>query len=88
LKKKFTTKSKMEEKISGASGASNQWFARRTGLSACIFFACGKKGYRFYPLRTSPGPAGCTPQGIISVMLQLLRQSGRVVAKYQSGWYC
>jgi hypothetical protein len=22
-----------------------------TGLSACIFFACGKKGYRFYPLR-------------------------------------
>jgi hypothetical protein len=24
-----------------------------TGLSACIFFACGKKGYRFYPLRES-----------------------------------
>jgi hypothetical protein len=23
----------------------------RTGLSACIFFASGKKGYRFYPLR-------------------------------------
>jgi hypothetical protein len=23
----------------------------RTGLSACIFFACGKKGYRFNPLR-------------------------------------
>jgi hypothetical protein len=22
-----------------------------TGLSACIFFASGKKGYRFYPLR-------------------------------------
>jgi hypothetical protein len=22
-----------------------------TGLSACIFFAAGKKGYRFYPLR-------------------------------------
>jgi hypothetical protein len=22
-----------------------------TGLSACIFFACGKKGYRSYPLR-------------------------------------
>ncbi|MDR1128971.1 MAG: hypothetical protein LBL20_06635 [Treponema sp.] len=22
-----------------------------TGLYACIFFACGKKGYRFYPLR-------------------------------------
>jgi hypothetical protein len=25
-----------------------------TGLSACIFFASGKKGYRFYPLRV-PG---------------------------------
>jgi hypothetical protein len=25
--------------------------AAGTGLSACIFFACGKKGYRFYPLR-------------------------------------
>ncbi|MDR1635745.1 MAG: hypothetical protein LBR93_00250, partial [Treponema sp.] len=25
----------------------------QTGLSACIFFACGKKGYRFYPLRCS-----------------------------------
>jgi hypothetical protein len=25
--------------------------APETGLSACIFFACGKKGYRFYPLR-------------------------------------
>jgi hypothetical protein len=25
--------------------------AERTGLSACIFFACGKKGYRFNPLR-------------------------------------
>jgi hypothetical protein len=24
---------------------------QKTGLSACIFFACGKKGYRFYPLR-------------------------------------
>jgi hypothetical protein len=24
---------------------------KKTGLSACIFFACGKKGYRFYPLR-------------------------------------
>jgi hypothetical protein len=24
---------------------------RPTGLSACIFFAGGKKGYRFYPLR-------------------------------------
>jgi hypothetical protein len=23
----------------------------RTGLSACIFFATGKKGYRFNPLR-------------------------------------
>jgi hypothetical protein len=23
----------------------------RTGLSACIFFVCGKKGYRFNPLR-------------------------------------
>jgi hypothetical protein len=23
----------------------------RTGLSACIFFASGKKGYRFNPLR-------------------------------------
>jgi hypothetical protein len=22
-----------------------------TALSACIFFAFGKKGYRFYPLR-------------------------------------
>jgi hypothetical protein len=29
--------------------------APETGLSACIFFACGKKGYRFYPLR---GPNG------------------------------
>jgi hypothetical protein len=27
--------------------------AQKTGLSACIFFACGKKGYRFYPLRGS-----------------------------------
>jgi hypothetical protein len=27
--------------------------APETGLSACIFFACGKKGYRFYPLRVS-----------------------------------
>jgi hypothetical protein len=25
--------------------------APETGLSACIFFACGKKGYRFYPSR-------------------------------------
>jgi hypothetical protein len=25
--------------------------APETGLSACIFFAIGKKGYRFYPLR-------------------------------------
>jgi hypothetical protein len=25
----------------------------RTGLSACIFFACGKKVYRSYPLRGS-----------------------------------
>jgi hypothetical protein len=25
--------------------------APETGLSACIFFAAGKKGYRFYPLR-------------------------------------
>jgi hypothetical protein len=25
--------------------------AAGTGLSACIFFAAGKKGYRFYPLR-------------------------------------
>jgi hypothetical protein len=24
---------------------------KKTGLSACIFFAAGKKGYRFYPLR-------------------------------------
>jgi hypothetical protein len=24
---------------------------QKTGLSACIFFACGQKGYRFYPLR-------------------------------------
>jgi hypothetical protein len=24
---------------------------QKTGLSACIFFASGKKGYRFYPLR-------------------------------------
>jgi hypothetical protein len=24
----------------------------RTGLYACIFFACGKKGYRFNPLRS------------------------------------
>jgi hypothetical protein len=24
---------------------------QKTGLSACIFFAYGKKGYRFYPLR-------------------------------------
>jgi hypothetical protein len=26
---------------------------RPTGLSACIFFACGKKGYRSYPLRVA-----------------------------------
>jgi hypothetical protein len=26
---------------------------QKTGLSACIFFACGKKVYRFYPLRCS-----------------------------------
>jgi hypothetical protein len=25
--------------------------APETGLYACIFFACGKKGYRFNPLR-------------------------------------
>jgi hypothetical protein len=25
--------------------------AAGTGLYACIFFACGKKGYRFNPLR-------------------------------------
>jgi hypothetical protein len=32
----------------------------RTGLSACIFFASGKKGYRFYPLRVPKSgiPAG------------------------------
>jgi hypothetical protein len=24
---------------------------QKTGLSACIFFASGKKGYRFNPLR-------------------------------------
>jgi hypothetical protein len=29
-----------------------------TGLSACIFFACGKKGYRFYPLRESKPQSG------------------------------
>jgi hypothetical protein len=28
-------------------------YGARTGLSACIFFACGKKGYRFNPLRVS-----------------------------------
>jgi hypothetical protein len=26
---------------------------QKTGLSACIFFAYGKKGYRSYPLRES-----------------------------------
>jgi hypothetical protein len=31
----------------GASGH----LCGRTGLSACIFFAAGKKGYRFNPLR-------------------------------------
>jgi hypothetical protein len=34
-------------KYLGASGH----LRGRTGLSACIFFACGKKGYRSYPLR-------------------------------------
>jgi hypothetical protein len=33
-------------------------FAPETGLSACIFFACGKKGYRFYPLRVLAAYAG------------------------------
>jgi hypothetical protein len=31
---------------------------QKTGLSACIFFACGKKGYRSYPIartKTVPG---------------------------------
>jgi hypothetical protein len=31
--------------------ATSGCLAPETGLSACIFFACGKKGYRFYPLR-------------------------------------
>jgi hypothetical protein len=31
---------------------------QKTGLSACIFFACGKKGYRFYPLRGRPRTKG------------------------------
>jgi hypothetical protein len=33
----------------GASGHASG----RTGLSACIFFATGKKGYRFNPLRVA-----------------------------------
>jgi hypothetical protein len=36
--------------ILGASGPSGL-----TGLSACIFFACGKKGCRFNPLRVRRG---------------------------------
>jgi hypothetical protein len=35
----------------GASGHASG----RTGLSACIFFAYGKKGYRFNPLRWPNG---------------------------------
>jgi hypothetical protein len=43
----------------------------RTGLSACIFFACGKKGYRSNPLRV--------PQwGIL--LLFILPQSRRSIA--------
>jgi hypothetical protein len=30
---------------------------RPTGLSACIFFADGKKGYRYYPLRVAADAA-------------------------------
>jgi hypothetical protein len=36
----------------GASGLTDL-----TGLSACIFFACGKKGYRCNPLRGPNGEA-------------------------------
>jgi hypothetical protein len=32
--------------------------APETGLSACIFFAYGKKGYRFYPLREPKPQSG------------------------------
>jgi hypothetical protein len=33
----------------------------RTGLSACIFFARGKKGYRCNPLRVPYGDSGSDP---------------------------
>jgi hypothetical protein len=40
----------------------------RTGLSACIFFASGKKGYRFNPLRVPK--SGVLPDFGIGVCLQ------------------
>jgi hypothetical protein len=38
---------------------------QKTGLSACIFFACGKKGYRFYPLRVEPAASLPPPCGVL-----------------------
>jgi hypothetical protein len=46
---------------------------QKTGLSACIFFACGKKGYRFYPLRGRPG------KRVVTGKYSVLPQSGGVV---------
>jgi hypothetical protein len=59
-------------------------FAPETGLSACIFFACDKKGYRFNPLRVrreelfsksndGKGPAKRMPHSHV-ISLQFLRR--------------
>jgi hypothetical protein len=47
----FTVKKGVQKRRYKEMGASPP--TAGTGLSACIFFACGKKGYRFNPLRES-----------------------------------
>jgi hypothetical protein len=51
--------------------------APETGLSACIFFACGKKGYRFYPLREPKPQSGFGFAEFHCVKLQSLGSLGR-----------
>jgi hypothetical protein len=57
--------------------------APETGLYACIFFACGKKGYRFNPLRVrmeelfskcnnAKGPAKRMPQFYAFILTKFL----------------
>jgi hypothetical protein len=52
---------------------------QKTGLSACIFFARGKKGYRFYPLR-GPNREAVWPFGV------LLRKTPGIAASLPAGW--